>query len=112
MDVLPGPVTKSSRRMPERASSSTTYWTTGFQLRDRGRQEVVDMEVVGHAGQRLVAAGPKQPFREGDTGVVGGEVGEAEAARPKRVQVFLRHADRLGRGRIKQRRQCRRNGEM
>src|SRR5436305_7572498 len=30
MEVLPGPVTNSSRRTPERASSSTTYCTTGL----------------------------------------------------------------------------------
>src|SRR6266545_687106 len=30
MEVLPGPVTNSRRRTPERASSSTTYCTTGL----------------------------------------------------------------------------------
>src|SRR5438876_10625326 len=30
IEVLPGPVTKSKRRIPERASSSTMYCTTGL----------------------------------------------------------------------------------
>ncbi len=30
MDALPGPVTKSTRVIPTRVSSSTTYWTTGL----------------------------------------------------------------------------------
>src|ERR1051325_11230277 len=85
MDALPGPVTKSTRLMPTRVNSSTTYCTTG--LRPTGSISL---------GCDLVAGSRRVPRPA--TGTTARLTGIEEAAsRPMILEVLSRNL-RLGQG--------------